>query len=40
MACNPLIDDPFDFPRRARNRPALPHIGCAGTCLPKFPEGC
>ncbi len=27
MPCNPLIDDPFDFPRRAHNRPALPHIG-------------
>ncbi|HMO47503.1 MAG TPA: hypothetical protein PKB14_15910 [Rubrivivax sp.] len=26
MACNPLIDDPFDFPRRAHNRPALPHV--------------
>ncbi len=26
MACNPLIDDPFVFPRRAYNRPALPRI--------------
>ena len=27
MACNPLITDPFDFPRRASNRPGLPRIG-------------
>lgn len=27
MTCLPLIDDPFDFPRRAHNRPALPRIG-------------
>jgi hypothetical protein len=27
MACDPLIDDGFIFPRRANNRPALPHIG-------------
>ena len=27
MACDPLIDDGFVFPRRANNRPALPHIG-------------
>lgn len=26
MACNPLIGDPFDFPRRAANRPGLPRI--------------
>ena len=26
MACNPLITDPFVFPRRADNRPALPRI--------------
>jgi len=26
MACNPLITDPFDFPRRANNRPGLPRI--------------
>ena len=26
MACNPLITDPFDFPRRAQNRPGLPRI--------------
>lgn len=26
MACNPLITDPFDFPRRAANRPGLPRI--------------
>jgi hypothetical protein len=27
MSCIPLIDDPFGFPRRAHNRPALPRIG-------------
>ena len=27
MACEPLIADPFVFPRRAVNRPGLPHIG-------------
>jgi hypothetical protein len=27
MACDPLFDDGFDFPRRADNRPALPHAG-------------
>ena len=27
MACDPLIDDGFVFPRRANNRPALPRIG-------------
>lgn len=26
MACNPLITDPFDFPRRPVNRPGLPRI--------------
>ncbi len=26
MACNPLISDPFEFPRRAENRPGLPRI--------------
>ncbi|KEF42627.1 MAG: hypothetical protein ER33_05020 [Cyanobium sp. CACIAM 14] len=26
MTCNPLIDDPFVFPRRADNRPGLPRI--------------
>ena len=26
MACNPLITDPFVFPRRANNRPGLPRI--------------
>lgn len=26
MACNPLIFDPVDFPRRAFNRPGLSHI--------------
>ncbi|MDH4607149.1 hypothetical protein [Pseudomonas sp. BN102] len=26
MACNPLITDPFIFPRRADNRPGLPRI--------------
>ena len=26
MACNPLITDPFVFPRRADNRPGLPRI--------------
>ncbi len=26
MACNPLITDPFDFPRRPHNRPGLPRI--------------
>ncbi|HMF98508.1 MAG TPA: hypothetical protein VKE96_29615 [Vicinamibacterales bacterium] len=26
MACNPLITDPFVFPRRAENRPGLPRI--------------
>lgn len=26
MACNPLISDRFDFPRRANNRPGLPRI--------------
>ena len=27
MPCDPLISDDFVFPRRANNRPALPHIG-------------
>jgi len=27
MACDPLFDDGFVFPRRAANRPALPRIG-------------
>lgn len=27
MSCTPLITDPFEFPRRNANRPALPHIG-------------
>lgn len=27
MPCTPLIFDPFDFPRRAANRPAQPRIG-------------
>ncbi len=26
MACNPLIHDPFDFPRRTHNRAGLPRI--------------
>lgn len=26
MACNPLITDPFEFPRRVQNRPGLPRI--------------
>ena len=26
MACNPLITDHFEFPRRAQNRPGLPRI--------------
>jgi len=26
MACNPLITDPFEFPRRPHNRPGLPRI--------------
>ena len=26
MACNPLITDPFVFPRRADNRPGLSRI--------------
>lgn len=26
MACNPLITDPFEFPRRPNNRPGLPRI--------------
>lgn len=26
MACDPLFEDPFDFPRRACNRPGLPRI--------------
>jgi hypothetical protein len=26
MACNPLIADPFGFPRRGENRPGLPRI--------------
>lgn len=26
MACNPLISDPFVFPRRADNRPGLPRL--------------
>src|SRR5688572_23219258 len=26
MACNPLITDPFVFPRRADNRPGLPRV--------------
>ena len=26
MACNPLITDPFVFPRRVENRPGLPRI--------------
>ncbi|MBP9183297.1 MAG: hypothetical protein KBF78_09210 [Fuscovulum sp.] len=36
--CDPLIDDPFLFPRRPANRPALPRIGYRIGEYPDFVE--
>src|SRR5262245_58346256 len=38
MACNPLITDPFVFPRRPNNRPGLPHIAYRIGSYPDFVE--
>lgn len=38
MACNPLITDPFDFPRRPANRPGLPRIAYRIGGYPEFVE--
>lgn len=38
MPCNPLISDPFDFPRRAENRPGLPRIAYRIGRFPDFVE--
>ena len=38
MACNPLITDPFVFPKRADNRPGLPRISYRIGRYPDFLE--
>ena len=38
MACNPLISDPFAFPRRPENRPGLPRIAYRIGGYPDFVE--
>jgi hypothetical protein len=38
MACNPLIQDPFEFPRRVANRPGLSRIDYRIGRYPEFVE--
>jgi hypothetical protein len=38
MACDPLVTDPFEFPRRAYNRPGLPRIAYRIGRYPDFVE--
>ena len=38
MACDPLINDAFEFPRRAANRPGVPRIAYRIGCYPDFVE--